>query len=221
MRRLLRCRILLLAVLLSCLQACSDAKTQSPSSGVASPVVTPLSTSAVPASVLVSGSPIQVLVYVDSEKSSMNCMDLLPDMVPMTAPPTTPSKAATCNFEAEQVFRVHLNQRPDLILQLSSVEILVPVGAGFPTAVLNVPTCQSLDKFLIPGDLPPQAATYVSVCSIVPPVRGSSSSSGGKMIWAQVPESDLLPTAPLPCWRLAAFLDIRGARRSRYVTCLL
>jgi hypothetical protein len=169
--------------------------------------------------------PISVWVYADTQASTEDCLSLVGDMIPATAPASVSGKAVECTLD--NAYHIEFYRHADGYYHLEYVRLFLLLTDDFPTPMPNAPaaevSCSAVVQTFLPASRPASDATYVGQCAYLPPVRGTTRTE--TRIWARI-ENQLAPAtlpADFPCWQSILYM---GAPRDhdldpRDVICVL
>jgi DNA-binding CsgD family transcriptional regulator len=169
-----------------------------------------------------SGEPVPVWVYADTEPAN-DCLDLLQDMIPASAPDSISGKPVECTLPDDH--RLRLVQHDDGFFHFESIMMRVLLRSELPArSDPGLHACEDVRELVLLASEPPKAETFIGDCAYVPPYRGEPERTGS-LIWTNVENAlapaEIVPDVPceVPMRYLSSDADIGPDLRDE--TCVL
>jgi hypothetical protein len=164
---------------------------------------------------------VRVWVYADAHPASPTCIDLLPDMVPLSMAAGTPAKAVGCTMDITALSRLRFVPDNQDVLHLRSIEALL-LAAGTLPQPYRYSRCLDILPHLLPASADPATAAYWLVCDYEMPARDHRHDEPIR-IWSALPVAAPIRDFPpdVRCWELTRYLGAPMGIETFNLPCIL
>jgi hypothetical protein len=200
-----------------------------PSTPTALPIATATPTVTIPPPTAEEGAPVdltpgehvRVVVYADAEPKAGSCLELLPDMLPVSASGMYEGVVSSCTVGSPEPVRLQFLEAAGGVLYINRVEFLLPTPIDLPDVRSRF--CEELVQYLLRSNEDPRANRDRMSCfgRVLP--REHEHTNVMK-IWFLVPDHSPVQTFPedIHCWELRqCFVGPPEARVVFEVPCIL